>query len=80
MTLWQSRLSAPPADALLAFTESLSFDQKLWRFDIQGSRAHVHGLTRAKLLDEEESASLLEALDSVYSELETGNFRFLPIG
>jgi len=78
MTLWQSRLSSPPADALLAFTESLSFDRKLWRFDIQGSRAHVLGLTRAKLLTEEESATLLEALDTVYAELESSKFEFQP--
>jgi argininosuccinate lyase len=78
MTLWQSRLSSPPADELLGFTESLSFDQQLGAYDILGSKAHVRGLVHAKLLSEEEGQRLLDALDAVREELQAGTFAFQP--
>ena len=34
--LWHGRFETSPAEALMKFTESLSFDQKLWRDDITG--------------------------------------------
>jgi argininosuccinate lyase len=66
--LWQSRLFSPPADELLGFTESLSFDQQLGAYDILKSKAHVRGLVYAKLLSEEEQR-LLDALDAAREEL-----------
>ncbi len=44
MTLWHGRFADGPADELLAFTESLSFDRRLAPDDLAGSRAHVAGL------------------------------------
>ena len=43
-TLWHGRFEGGPAAELMAFTESLSFDRRLWPDDIAGSRAHVRGL------------------------------------
>ncbi len=48
MTLWHGRFADGPSDDLLAFTESLSFDQRLAADDIVGSRAHVAMLARAR--------------------------------
>jgi argininosuccinate lyase len=43
--LWHGRFSSGPAEELLAFTESLSFDKRLWKDDIAGSLAHeIHRL------------------------------------
>ena len=44
MTLWHGRFAEGPADELLAFTESLSFDRRLAPDDLAGSRAHVRML------------------------------------
>jgi argininosuccinate lyase len=78
MTLWQHRMASPPADELLAFTESLSFDERLWVDDIRGSRAHVVGLHHAGLLTDEELAILNDALDRVAEELAQGHFVVAP--
>ena len=51
-TLWHGRFAGGPAEALMAYTVSLPFDQRLWRDDIAGSRAHVRGLARVGLLTE----------------------------
>ena len=78
MTLWHGRFGSGPADELLAFTASLRFDQRLAADDIAGSRAHVRGLVRAGLLDGDEAAAILSALDRVAGELTDATFEFLP--
>ncbi len=75
-TLWHGRFAGGPADALMAYTVSLPFDRRLWRDDIHGSRAHVGGLARAGLLDEDEVAAVLGALDTVEGEMADGSFAF----
>lgn len=72
--LWHGRFGAPPSDELLAFTESLSFDIALAPDDIEGSRAHVRGLGRVGVLDDDEVRSILEALDAVEREIVDGSF------
>jgi argininosuccinate lyase len=76
VTLWQGRFGEAPAEELLAFTESLSFDRRLAMDDLAGSRAHVAGLARAHLLTAEEAQVLGAALDRVAEELKGGGFAF----
>lgn len=76
--LWHGRFSAAPADDLLAFTESLSFDVRLWRDDIDGSLAHVRGLGRAGILSSAEVSTICSALDRVADEFGSGEFVFVP--
>ena len=76
--LWHGRFGDGPADELLAFTESLSFDRRLATDDLIGSRAHVRGLVRAEILDGDEAAAVFAALDQVGEELRSGAFAFAP--
>ncbi|MEO6121025.1 MAG: argininosuccinate lyase [Acidimicrobiales bacterium] len=78
MTLWQGRLQVAPAEALMAFTASLSFDRRLAPFDLAGCRAHVEGLGRAAILSSQEVKVLLTALRRVGEELDDGSFAFQP--
>ena len=77
-TLWHGRFAEGPAEALMAFTASIGFDRRLWRDDIEGSRAHVKGLAHVGLLSEVERDEVLSALDATYSELDSASFEFLP--
>ncbi len=77
MTLWAGRMSAAPADALMAFTASLAFDKRLADSDLRGSVAHVHGLLRAGILTSAESESLVGALLQVRAELADDTFVYL---
>ena len=65
--LWHGRFSSGPAEELLAFTESLSFDKRLWKDDIVGSLAHVKGLGHAGILPLSEVAQIESALQQVAS-------------
>ena len=64
-TLWHGRFEGGPAAELMAYTESLSFDRRMWPDDIAGSRAHVRGLARVGLLSEAERDAVLAALDKI---------------
>ena len=77
-TLWHGRFEGGPAAELMAFTESLSFDQRLWPDDIEGSRAHVRGLARSGIISDLERDQVLAALDTVAAELGGGTFAFAP--
>jgi argininosuccinate lyase len=76
VTLWQGRFGEGPSEELLAFTVSLPFDKRLAADDLAGSRAHVRGLGRAGVLNDEEVGILLAALDHVGEELADGTFKF----
>ncbi len=76
-TLWHGRFAGGPAEALLAYTVSLPYDQRMWREDIAGSRAHVNGLERAGLLSSHERDAILTALDDVAAELGEARFVFV---
>ena len=76
--LWHGRMSDAPADVLMAFTESLSFDVRLWSDDIAGSVAHVQGLGRAQLLTADEVTSIRGALEVVRNEFASSTFAFAP--
>jgi len=77
VTLWSKRMTTPPAPAMMAFTESVSFDRALWRDDLDGSVAHVRGLSRTGVLEEADAAKLLDALDRVGAEFSSGRFAFV---
>ena len=76
--LWHGRFDAAPADELMAYTESLSFDKRLWADDILGSKAHVSMLVSVGILTEADGAVILSALDAVAQEFASGKFVYEP--
>ena len=76
--LWSGRFSATPEGALELFGASLCFEQRLWPYDIAGSRAHAKMLGAQKILSQEDVAAILEGLDQVAAAIETGEMTFDP--
>ncbi|MFZ2119551.1 MAG: argininosuccinate lyase [Pseudonocardiaceae bacterium] len=72
--MWGSRFSAKPADALAALSLSTHFDWRLARYDIRGSRAHARVLHGAALLDDAELTAMLDALDRLDADVDSGAF------
>lgn len=75
-TLWHGRFAGGPSEALQALNDSLPFDQRMFREDIDGSRAHVRMLCDVGLFTEAERDGVLAALDTVEDEIESGSFDF----
>ncbi|MBA2471773.1 MAG: argininosuccinate lyase [Pseudonocardiales bacterium] len=76
--LWGARFSAKPADALAALSLSTHFDWRLARYDIRGSRAHARVLHSAALLDDDELTAMLDALDRLDADVDSGAFVPVP--
>lgn len=67
--------SGPAADAA-QFTESISFDWRLWEHDILGSLAHAAMLHKVGLLTKAELASIQNTLDDIAEEISSGKFHW----
>src|SRR5882724_7032867 len=70
------RFAGGPAADVAQFTESISFDWRLWRHDVLGSRAHATMLQKIGLLSRSELAAILKGLDSIAKEIDSGGFRW----
>jgi argininosuccinate lyase len=71
-----SRFSEPQDPAFRALNTSLSFDRRLWPFDVAQSRAHARMLAARGIIDEADRDALLAGLDAVERELSEGSFPF----
>jgi len=58
------------------FTESVSFDHRLFAHDIQGSVAHAQMLAAVGLLSEQECQQICQALEAIRAEIAEGEFEF----
>ena len=67
--LWGGRFSAGPAPTLEELNCSLPVDQRLWREDIEASRAWVQALLRADVLTRTEAQQLDRGLLAVHTRL-----------
>ncbi|CAM3106767.1 argininosuccinate lyase [Saccharomonospora xinjiangensis] len=74
MKLWGGRFEGGPAEAMAALSASTHFDWRLAPYDIAGSRAHARVLHRAGLLTDSELDGMLEALDRLAQDVESGAF------
>jgi len=70
--LWGGRSESAPAPSLDELNRSLPVDARLWREDIEGSRAWVQALVRAGVLTAEEGRQLDGGLFAVAQRLEAG--------
>ncbi|HVM63118.1 MAG TPA: argininosuccinate lyase [Verrucomicrobiae bacterium] len=75
---WGGRFAAGPAEAVKTFTESVSFDWRLYKQDIAGSIAHAKGLAKAGLLTKAEAAKIERGLRAIEREIESGKFKWDP--
>jgi argininosuccinate lyase len=76
MDLWGGHFEHAPAPLMEQINASIGFDKRLAAHDIAGSRAHARMLTAAGLLSEAELAAILDGLERIATEIETGDFRF----
>ena len=74
--MWKGRFKEQTAELLQQYSESVSFDWRLWRHDIEGSIAHSAALEKAGLITPEERSRIVDGLREIGSEIEQGRFEF----
>lgn len=73
---WGGRFKDKTAKILEEFSESVSFDRRLWKEDIEGSIAHAKMLHKQGIIDDKELNQLIEGLQEISKEIEEGRFVF----
>ena len=74
--LWGGRFSQPTDAFVEAFTASIDFDQRMYRYDIEGSIAHATMLARQNIISADDARSIIDGLTTILAEIETGKFEF----
>jgi argininosuccinate lyase len=75
--LWSGRFRENTDQRVEAFTESISFDHRLFKQDIQTSIAHARMLASIGLLTADECQQIVRALSDIQAEFEDNRFPFM---
>ena len=73
---WGGRFAESPAEIVRQFTESVSFDWRLYRQDIAGSIAHAKGLAKVGIITKAEARKIERGLRAIQKRIEAGQFQW----
>ena len=76
MKLWSGRFQKETDELVNALNESISFDQRLYRQDIAGSKAHAAMLGAQGIISMEDVAAIQTGLDGILQDVEAGTVEF----
>ncbi len=74
--MWGGRFAQAPSALMDRINVSIDVDQRLWRQDIAGSKAHVAMLGACGIVSADDAATISSGLDGIAGELEAGTFTF----
>ena len=72
------RFANGPGADVARFTESISFDWRLWRHDILGSIVHAAMLRKIGILTKKEEIAIVRGLEAIGQEIRHGKFKWKP--
>ena len=78
MKLWGGRFTKETNALVHNFNASLSFDQKFYKQDIEGSIAHVNMLAKQQIVTNEERFTIIDGLSSILNDLNNGTLELDP--
>ncbi|MBI4006827.1 MAG: argininosuccinate lyase, partial [Gammaproteobacteria bacterium] len=73
---WSGRFSAPTNAFVEQFTQSVTYDYRLYHYDIMGSIAHACMLAKVSVLTEEECAQIVRGLEAIEAEIKQNKFNW----
>ena len=76
MALWGGRFSEDTGKNVQDFTESISYDRRLYKHDIMGSKAHAAMLGAAGIIPASSAEAICKQLDVILGRIEQGDFTF----
>jgi argininosuccinate lyase len=74
--MWGGRFASGPAAIMENINVSIDFDQRLWRQDIRGSKAHAQMLGATGILPAADIADIVKGLSQIEGEIEAGALTF----
>jgi len=76
--LWGGRFNKDTSELMEDFHSSISFDQRLYRYDIEGSIAHAQMLGAVGIITTVEAQQIVDGLVTLLTEIEAGKIQFSP--
>ena len=73
MKLWAGRFQKETDTLVNDFNSSISFDQRMYKEDIQGSLAHSQMLGETGVISKEDVAAIHQGLKQLLEDIENGN-------
>ncbi len=74
--LWGGRFTKSESASATEFNASIDFDQKMYRQDIAGSRAHAAMLARQGIITKDDAATIDAGLADILADIEAGKIQF----
>jgi argininosuccinate lyase len=71
---WGGRFTESTDAFVEAFTASINFDQRLYRYDIAGSIAHARMLAHTGIITDDECTRIIGGLEDIQADIERGDF------
>jgi len=78
MTLWGGAFNEPSDQDLQRLNDSIGFDKRMARQDIQGSIAYARAIAHAGVISEDDAEQIVEGLERVLAEFEAEAFVIRP--
>ena len=72
--LWGGRFNEPTTPFVERFTASISFDKRLYQYDIDGSVAHAKMLRKVGILTDKEEVDIVNGLEDIRREIDNEKF------
>ena len=76
MALWGGRFGEETQNDVKIYSESISFDQRLYKHDIAGSIAHVTMLAKQGIIPESSAEAIRNELKNILGRIEAGDFAY----
>jgi argininosuccinate lyase len=70
--MWGGRFAEGPSALMREINASIAFDKRMWRQDLEASRAHVSMLATRGIVPAEDADSICEGLERIEEEYEAG--------
>ncbi|MCB1092740.1 MAG: argininosuccinate lyase, partial [Verrucomicrobiae bacterium] len=74
--MWKGRFQTDTSNLVQRYGESISYDWRLYPYDIQGSMAHAAALQAAGIITKTELRAINRGLRDILGEIEAGQFKF----
>lgn len=74
--MWKGRFETATSSLVQRYGESISFDWRLYPYDIQGSLAHAEALQRAGIINKKELGEIQRGLKGILADIDAGNFKW----
>ena len=76
--LWGGRFTKNVSELMGEFNDSLPFDKRLWKEEIEASTTYSAALAKAGIFSKSQQAKVAKALREIGKEFQDGKFRFKP--